>query len=358
MAWDGIDLEDKGWMVTMGAGIMEACSVMYLYKTLPLKDWVIYSERCPMPAIIGRTEAPMDSAPWKSLQSAVEQVSNGFSGVISTGQELEKIDFSAEGSLPFAELVNWASRGITTLWRGGDLSTMSNQSAEAGQGASVQGEEKDTLTDDDCQMVSETCNLQLDRLVLDIVFGEGTEALAYFSYGGAGRVNITGELATDQALYNMGAPLSMTGTLERYGRPVPKPGEELLQKPAGGQSGLGLDMGEREKENEPDFGTQTFAQSLEAGDSTTRHMIKAARKRLANSQAKALAPIRSKIERLVSIGNEQDFQRELVDFRRDLPSLLLKINESPTTQRDFEALITASVLNGMAESMKQAPKTV
>ena len=40
---NGEPLEEGGWMITKGDGIMEACSIAYMFKNMPLKDWVAYS---------------------------------------------------------------------------------------------------------------------------------------------------------------------------------------------------------------------------------------------------------------------------------------------------------------------------
>ena len=40
---NGEPLEPGGWMITKGDGIMEACSIAYMFKNMPLKDWVSYS---------------------------------------------------------------------------------------------------------------------------------------------------------------------------------------------------------------------------------------------------------------------------------------------------------------------------
>ncbi|MBN1403817.1 MAG: DUF935 family protein, partial [Opitutales bacterium] len=52
-ALEGEPLEPGRWMLTCGAGIMEACSVAYLYKHLPLRDWLLYCERNGMPGVRG-----------------------------------------------------------------------------------------------------------------------------------------------------------------------------------------------------------------------------------------------------------------------------------------------------------------
>lgn len=54
---DGVDLEDGEWMVTVEDGLMEASSIAYMFKTLPLKDWLIFCEKFGIPPVIGKTNA-------------------------------------------------------------------------------------------------------------------------------------------------------------------------------------------------------------------------------------------------------------------------------------------------------------
>jgi hypothetical protein len=60
-ATEGIDLEPGVWLVTVSDGLMEACSIAYLFKHLPLRDWLAYCERNGMLSVKGITDAPPNS---------------------------------------------------------------------------------------------------------------------------------------------------------------------------------------------------------------------------------------------------------------------------------------------------------
>jgi hypothetical protein len=296
------------------------------------------------------------------MEAAVAAVASDFSAVINYedlggNKPIDKVDFSAQGELPMPKLVDRCDRGLAALWRGGDLSTISATAGDAGQGASVQEGEGDNIEEDDCQLVSETCQLQLDSLVLKIVFGEDVEAKAYFSYGGAGKVDMVKEMAVDTGLYNMGIPQHAHDIATRYGRELPKGEEEtVIVKPAAPAMIPGQQFDENGKPIDPeaaakgegDEATRAFADAIANEDPKQKALIVAATKELAKAQAKVLKPIRDRLKFILSLSNEESMAKELAKFRADLPTLLLKVNANPATARELEKLMGAALINGVA----------
>jgi phage gp29-like protein len=221
----GVDMEPGGWLVTVGDGIMEACSVAYVFKHLPLRDWLNYSEKFGMPGILGRTDAAVDSPEWNDFVNAIKSFSTDWSAVCNRSNSVDLVEAQGQGEGPFAPLVEKMDRAITTLWRGGDLGTMSARNAA---GASLQADESDILEADDAQMIGETLTAQVSRHVLQYHFGDAPQ-LAYIKIGTSEKKEIDQDLRVDQFLVESGAPISVSDALERYNRPVPKPGDTLLK---------------------------------------------------------------------------------------------------------------------------------
>jgi hypothetical protein len=321
-----------------------------MMKTDGFKDWWLYSMKHGMPGIIGTTKAPVGSKVWQTMEAAVAAVASDFSAVVNYEdlggvKAIDKVDFSADGELPMPKLVDRCDRGLAANWRGGDLSTISATAGDAGQGASVQQGESDNLEEDSCQLISETCQLQLDPLVLKIVFGEGVEAKAYFSFGGAGKVDTNKEMAIDTGLYNMGFPQHAHELATRYGRQVPE-GEDdtIIVKSAGA-----VEMPGQPGEDAFDS-TRQFADAIANEDPKQKALITAATR-----EAKVLKPIRDRLTFILSLGNEESMAKELARFRGDLPSLLLKVNANPATAKELEKLLAAAMINGLAAE-KEATK--
>ncbi len=231
-AIEGVEMEDDAWLISVAQGIMPACSVAYMYKTMSLKDWVIYNERHGMPGIHGKTDAAKDSAEWEALVTAVQNFAADWAMVTNSGATIEKVDMAATGQLPYPPLVELMDRAMSALWRGADLSTISGKTSEGGQGASLQGAESQTLEEDDAKWLSETLSRNLDRRVIEYTFGEGVQPLAYIKIKTSQKKDIPNELLIDKFLVEVGAPVGVKNTLERYNRPLPDAGDDLLTPPS------------------------------------------------------------------------------------------------------------------------------
>lgn len=162
---------DDGWMVSCGDGLMRSSAIAYLFKQLPLKDWLVYCERNGMPGIKAKTDAYPGTPQWQNACDAVREFGAEFHAVLSEGTDIEAIDVSTRGELPYPKLVERIDRLLCALWRGSDLSTIS---ASNNIGASVQWNESALLEEDDAVNVSDTLNRNIDPKVVSLVFGDST----------------------------------------------------------------------------------------------------------------------------------------------------------------------------------------
>lgn len=217
-------LEDGGWIIAQGDGVGIACSVAYQFKRMALGDLAIYSGRCGHPGIHGKTNASKGTTEWNNMLAAVQNFSKEFSAVTGLQDVLEKIDLSISGQLPQPIITEMMDRAISSLQRGADLSTMSAGTG-SGEGASVQEDESDLITADNCAMVSETLQTQLDPIVLAWYFGEDVEIKAGFEMIPPESDTTKQDLETDKALVDMGVKLSKKATLERYNRTEADPSD-------------------------------------------------------------------------------------------------------------------------------------
>ena len=235
MAVDGADLEPNGWLVTVGDGIMEACSVAYMFKHLPLRDWLAYSGKFGFPGLLAETPAPKDSPEWEAMVEAVRDFSNDWAAVVNEGAKLTLVEAGGSGAAPFQPLVQMMNEAMTVLWRGGDLGTASRKQAV---GATLQESETDILDLDDAQLMGETLTNQVSRFVLQYHFGDAPQ-LAYLKIRTAEKTHVIADLQVDQFLLQAGAPLGVQAALERYNRSRPAQDDELLRAPSPNGSSRG-----------------------------------------------------------------------------------------------------------------------
>ena len=323
----GESMEPGAWLVTKGVGLHVACAVAWMFKHLPLRDWLIYCSRHGMPGIEGVTDAPEGSTEWNLVKTAVEAAATEFSWVRNRSSEINTIEFGAKGEMPQPPLVERMDRAMSAIWRGADLSTISSGTGE-GRGASLQGEEKDIVEQDDAAWISETLNLKVDRLVLDFVFGPDVPALAYVKIIGANQQKIDQDLKIDAFAIQHGHPVSKKQFSERYNRPLPAPEDELL----------------------------TAAQSTDlispAGpigptSSNERAAAETALQKLGLSRANDLQPLRTRLERILKIKNADILRDRLLAFVDDLPQLLRDINSDPEQARIWEDELRTALASGL-----------
>ncbi|MEW6306191.1 MAG: DUF935 family protein, partial [Verrucomicrobiota bacterium] len=224
-AIEGRDLEEGGWLVTVGDGVMFACAVAYMFKLLPIRDWLRYCERHGMPGLRGVTNAPRGSKEWQAMADALEEFNADFAAVMNENERIERIDVTSSGELPHPQIVERMDRALAALWRGADLSTISKGD---GLGASLQGDESLLLEQDDAELISETLNLQVDTWVIRHLFGDDVKPLAYVRLLTEQPRNIEQDLKVDEFLVRHGVPLGVANALERYGRSAAKEGEGVL----------------------------------------------------------------------------------------------------------------------------------
>ena len=229
----GRDLEPGAWMVTTGRALHIATATAYLLKRMSLHDWVIYCGRVG-PGIHAQSTAQKDSPDWTSLEEAVANFGIDLKMVTASGVEIKPIEMALKGTLPWPEMVNLMNMAIDVMWRGGNLST---QAGKDQAGVMIQGEEKDTLEQDDAAMCSDAINEYIVTPLIQMMFG--TKPLAWVSVKTGARPDQKGMLEVDKGLMEMGFPFSAEDIATRYERQLPEEGEAVLMPRSVASAGSG-----------------------------------------------------------------------------------------------------------------------
>jgi len=345
----GIDLDEGGWMITTGRGLMYASLIAYMFKTLPLRDWVTFSERNGMPAFIGKTPAAPGTQQYEAMLEAVRMLGTEFAAVMNMTDLIEKVDLGgADAEKTYQPLIEWMDRAIVALWRGGDLSTMSSGKGTQGHGSQRQDEEADTILDFDVEMIDETLHQYVSKYVIEYMFGDDRPLARYKTVVPPDQATAQ-DIAIDQFLVSSapeGEGLSWEDTLKRYGRIPAAKGQPILIAPKQDEQ-LPANLGNTRSATR--LGLLNDRRAVK-GDDTTSLLLKAAHKQLTEEQAKALAPLRDRIEQALKAPDAQ-LANAIQVVLADLPTLLKQLNLAPPTARILETAYSAALLDGLTQPL-------
>jgi phage gp29-like protein len=339
-ATDGEEMQEGAWLVTVGEGIMESCSVINTLKSFPLKDWATYSEKFGLPGVLGKTSAAVDSPEWEAMEKAVESLMNDWAAVASNTDQIELIETKGgTANLPFPPLVEYCDRAMAVLWRGADLSTLSQ--GQAGVGASLQGDETDLLLEDDAQRISETLNEQVDKFVLRYAFGRDVERLAYIKILPPSKDQFDKEIKIDDFMIRNQIPLSLSALYERYGRAQPAPADAIIRQPVQPQPRELANVRER-----------TLSAMAGVGEFKQRALPA-----LAQSTRDALKPVASKLQAIYLISDQGEQRKALEQLLKEIPALQTSINADPKNLQPIMDAMTTAYINGrsMAKESRIVP---
>jgi hypothetical protein len=215
---------------------------------------------------------------------------------------------------------------IASLWRGGDLSTMSSGTHSQGRGSNRQEDEAEIILDDDVTLIDETINAYIVKYIIEYKYGVGTPVLVRYATIVPPKEATAQDLTIDQFLVGAGAQLSVEDAMKRYGRVAAKPGETLLTAPKQDEqlpAGLGNEV-------------EVLAKDLIN-----------AQKELLPEQAKALEPVSWRIRQALALSNDDDFEKDLVNIINEIPDLLKKVKVTPARADHFFKLYKAAYLDGI-----------
>lgn len=333
MSFEGEELEEGGWMVTAGAGLMEATSIAYLFKQLPLKDWLIYCEKAGIPALHGKTDAQKGSKDWEDFRDALANFGVDWALVTSLQAQVTPVDLKATGQLPHPLLVDRMDRAIARLWRGADLGTMSKDGSAVG--SQPQDSETDILEAADAMLISETLQRYVDRWVIRYRFG--VEPLAYFQLQPKVKVNQELELKIDDYLIKWGVPRAKRELLARYGRPEADAKEEIATAPAPSPVGQPV--------------------PAPIANEARRALVDKAVAQAGSAKADLLRPVLTRLAAIGEIADAAEQRAALAQFQAQLPEIGRAIlGRAPELAPVLANAIGTALIGGFADAATKPAK--
>lgn len=358
---NGVEMVDGEWLVTVADGLLLSSAICWMYKTLAFKDWVIYNGKFGIPGIHGKTDATKDSTEWNDFVEAVEDFANDWYAVTNRSGEIALLKAEGGGAtLPMERLVDRMETAITRMWRGGDLASQSGKADAVG--ALAQAGETAILNEDDCEVVSETLQTQIDPHVIRWYFGAEVSPLAYVQVRIPDRKNTDADLKIDAFLRDSGVRLASQPTAERYGRTA-APAEEpdVLTRPAPAPSPFAVNAATANDGEGPSGPPRPPSDSRRAARRESREgsrgaplpsLLAASRAALVKAQGAALAPLRDRLRVAAALDDAVALRAELEEIRAELPALLARMNANPETATVIEESIAAALLTGATEGKR------
>lgn len=209
-----VPLNRGEWLKARGQGIGVALAIAAMYKNLTWKDWLAFNEMCSQHAIHGKTSASFKSEQWDDFADALASYGSDFAFLTGPTDAVEFPSANVNGNQSFAPLHEALERTQARIVMGSDLSTLSRRE---GTGASLQGDDKHMLLEDDARRMSEALNAGIDRIALEYLFGTGTQPLAAFRLIPPMQQDDKLEMEKDRHLRDMGVVVTTASLADKWG---------------------------------------------------------------------------------------------------------------------------------------------
>ena len=370
----GTDCQPGDWMISSGDGLLKSCAILYFFKHLPLRDWLIFCEKFGQPGLHGETNAQKGSAEWNDFVDALKNFSADWAMATSPGSKVTLVaPGSAAGELAYPKLIEWADKAMATMWRGGDLSTGSHSSGSGkGQGASLQGGESEILEQDDAEWLSSTLNSEIIPHLIRYQFGD-EQPLAEIRIKTGENKDIPNMILRDTFLLSAGVPISIEDLAQDYGTTLPDSGEALAHAPAAAPAnGAGGSARPGAEATAPsNTGADGTAPSSEPAAGANAESEASVPSVVENSLPEMAAAIQ---ERFKIVGNPlaaivadadkpgadpKDIANRLLKFRDSIPGFMPQLAKQRRLETALNKLSAAAFANGVAEAAKgqvQSPR--
>ena len=352
-AYTGEPMREGEWLVTVGEGVGISAAILAMAKRLSWNDWMLFSESCGMPVILGNTSAKQGTEAWSALERAVKAVSPKTGLIADIDTRLQAVPMGGSNQSTYRELVDAVDRAISALYRGGDLATMSSTAGD-GAGSNSQDGESELMDGDGCAMVSETLHREIDRHVIRFTCGD-FEPLAGIVVNPPAEVeDIDRDIRIDTHLAGLGVSLSKADALARYGRTEAADDADALHPAAqAAQPGAPGGFGAFANERDPQTPLQTHAKALQSaaegsGATGVPPEGAGASAALLRGFAEDAGPAAGRIKSLLDrMDAGEDIRADAAKLAEELPSLM---PDDPAMAAVLEEELARAFAEGLASA--------
>jgi len=210
-------------------GLLRVTAMVYLAKSLTLKDWLIFAEIFGMPVRVARYDPSATTEEKRELLAMLESLGSNATGVFSRAVDLQLVEANrGTTGPPYERLVEYLNREMSKAWLGQTLTTdVAGQRGTFAASAVHEQVRRDVLADD---ARKEGRTLRRDLLAPIVRLRFGSDVPVPFFRRRFRRDTSAKELADalDVAINRLGARVPSGWAHEALGIPRAGDGEEPL----------------------------------------------------------------------------------------------------------------------------------
>lgn len=248
MQWGIIDeggtpgaLEPAAWMwhemtavsgsTAAGGALGRSLAWMFLFRSMSIKDWLIFAEAYGAPLRVGRYRAGTSEADQDVLWRALHSIGVSSAAIVPEGCTIEFPDTNnkSASSAVYKDIVEWAASEYAVAVLGQTLTTSEGQHGTQALG-NVHADVRQDLLESDAEQVSETITNQLIRPLIDFQFGP-QKRYPRFHLGAEPPEDLLQRAKLYTELGGLGVRFPASHIHDTFGIPEPAEGEATYGQP-------------------------------------------------------------------------------------------------------------------------------
>lgn len=357
------ELDPRFWIIRdKQRHINRVALIKFIRMNLGIKDWTFFVELfgIPQPYITLPSEIPAGKE--TEYRDAAQAIANGQPGALPNGSTVQ-FPTEVRGQNPFMDYLEYLTKRLILAGTGGML-TMLNDATGMGSGQS--DSHRDTfkiLASKEARQINELFQKSIDKPQIQKRYGDAAPVLAYFELCFNEETD-TGEVVDEiQKLSSAGYQVAPEQVAEKtsydvtikqaapaFGDPNPdddleNPGREPKNPP---DKDPNKDpQGDDDEEGEP---KPPVKNRIKLDPSQPAALADATQREFLEALAKDLEPLRTRLNAILTIEDQELMRAKLSDFIADLSKIKKDINADPEQARVFEKLLGTALTNGIAQS--------
>lgn len=234
---DGVPMPPRKFLVvSFRAGIDAGpasglCFRAYWYswfKRNNLKAWALFNEKFGAPTVVARFPDGADDAERRRLLETIDAIQQDAGIILPEGIALSLLEAQRGGQVAtYRDLADWCNDEISKIVLGQTLTTTEGRRSGSLALGRVHEAIRDEYVEADARLLEEAFSDQLLRWIVD--FNLGTDVPApRLRIDTTREERLAEEAEVDKLLLGMGVPLGVDYFYDRYRRPRPAPGDDVL----------------------------------------------------------------------------------------------------------------------------------